>query len=272
MTFFHLAILALVQGVTEFLPVSSSGHLVLVPALTGWADQGLIIDVAVHVGTLGAVMVYFWRDLWEMTAGIGRLATGRRDAGAKQAGYLIIATLPLIAAGYYVNLHYAQLLRDPKIIAWATLGFGLVLYLTDRIGMTMRRMEHLGLPDALVIGLAQVLALIPGTSRSGITMSAARLMGFERGDAARFSLLLSIPAIIGAGTLKGWELVQAGDAQLTTDALLAALLAFTAALVSIAALMAWLRRATFTPFVLYRMVLGIFLLAFTYGFFPISGP
>lgn len=261
----HLAVLALVQGVTEFLPISSSGHLILVPVLTGWPDQGLVMDVAVHVGTLGAVMVYFWRDLWSMIGGVLRFPGESRDSGARLAGYVIVGTLPVIAAGYALNTVLPGGLRDPRIIAWATLGFGLVLYVADRFGMTFRRVEHIGLADAVIIGLAQVLALVPGTSRSGITMSAARLMGFERRDAARFSMLLSIPAILGAGTLKGLELYRAGDAELTAAALVGALMAFFAALLTIWGLMAWLRRATFTPFAVYRVILGVGLLAVTYN-------
>jgi len=258
-------VLALVQGITEFLPISSSGHLVLVPALAGWPDQGLIIDVAVHVGTLGAVMPYFWRDLWAMTAGLGRFVRGRNDAGARLAGLLVIATLPAVAAGYLLNRYYPGGIRGIEIIAWTTLGFGVLLYITDKIGMTVRRIEHLRLGDALIIGFAQALALIPGTSRSGITMTAARILGFERRDGARLSMLLSIPVIIGAGALKGWDLYKAGDAQLTGDALFAAGFSFLAALVAITALMAWLKRSSFTPFVIYRIFLGGFLLAVGYG-------
>jgi len=261
----HIAVLALVQGITEFLPVSSSGHLVLVPALTGWPDQGLIIDVAVHVGTLGAVMLYFWRDLWAMAAGLVGFARGRKDAGARLAALLAIATLPAVAAGYLLNTYYPGGIRGLEVIAWTTLGFGVLLFITDKIGMTVRRVEHLRLGDALIVGFAQTLALVPGTSRSGITMTAARVLGFERGETARLSMLLSIPVIIGAGALKGWDLYQAGDTQLTADAFLAAAIAFAAALVAIAGLMAWLKRSSFTPFVLYRICLGGFLLAVVYG-------
>ena len=234
---------------------------------TGWPDQGLVLDVAVHVGTLGAVMAYFWRDLWSMVAGLGRLTRGREDAGARLAGLVIVATIPVIAAGFVVNAYMYDDLRSLTVIAWTMLGFGIVLYVTDRLGMTVRRIEHTTLGDAVVIGLAQVLALVPGTSRAGITMSAARMLGLERTDAARFSMLLSIPAILGAGALKSWELYEAGDADLTADALIAAGLAFIAAWFAISLMMAWLRRATLTPFVVYRIVLGAFLLALAYGAF-----
>jgi undecaprenyl-diphosphatase len=262
----HLVVLALVQGITEFLPISSSGHLVLVPIFTGWPDQGLILDVAVHVGTLGAVMLYFWRDVIGMIKGFFMTLRGRPDSYAKMAGLIVLATIPVIIAGYALNKYGTGSLRSLTIIGWATLGFGIVLWITDKVGMTLRRIEHLGLGDVAIIGIAQVLALIPGTSRSGITMSAARMLGMERTDAARFSMLLSIPTIIGAGTLAGLELYQAGDARLTSDAMVAAGLAFITALIAIAVLMAWLKRASFTPFVIYRIILGCGLLGLSYGY------
>ena len=265
MPILHMAVLAVIQGITEFLPISSSGHLVLVPIIAGWPDQGLMLDVAVHVGTLFAVMLFFWRDLWAMTAGLAQLVRGKRSVGSRMAGQIIVATLPVVAAGFAVNAHYGDALRSMEVIGWATLGFGLLLWLGDRFGMTIRRIEHMGWGSAIVIGLAQTMALIPGTSRSGITITAARFFGFERRDAARFSMLLSIPTIMGAGTLKGLELYQSGNAQLTSDAMMAAGLAFIAALIAIAVMMAWLRRATFTPFVVYRIALGVALLALVYS-------
>jgi len=264
-TILHIVVLALVQGITEFLPVSSSGHLALVPIFTTWPDQGLMMDVAVHVGTLIAVLLYFWRDVFMMAFGLWRFLRGRKDPGAKLAGYIVLATIPVVIVGYYLNKQYPDALRSITVIGWATLGFGVLLFLTDRFGMTLRRIEHLRISDALIIGLAQVLALIPGTSRSGITMTAGRLIGMERPDAARFSMLLSIPAILGAGTLKIMELIERGDAQLTNAAVSAAGLAFIAALISISILMAWLKRSSFTPFVIYRVLLGGGLLAIAYG-------
>ncbi len=252
----QLIILAVVQGITEFLPISSSGHLILVPYFTGDADQGLVIDVALHVGTLGAVMLYLWRDIVRMLVGLGRGLRGRADPGGRLALQLVVATLPLVAAGYAASRYLGDALRSPEVIAWATLGFGILLWLADRAGMTVRRIEHLGYGGALFIGCSQVLALIPGTSRSGITMTAARILGFERSETARFSMLLSIPAIVASGTLQGLKLYQAGDAQLTVDAFVAAGLALVAALVAIACMMGWLRRASFLPFVLYRIALG----------------
>jgi undecaprenyl-diphosphatase len=264
-TLLQLAVLAVVQGITEFLPISSSAHLVLVPVLFKWSDQGLILDVAVHVGTLLAVMLYLWRELWGMAVGLARLARGRRDPGAVLFFYLVAGTIPVAVAGLLLHHYRPEGIRSVAVIAWTTLGFGIVLYVADRIGMTLRRIEHLKLSDAVVIGIAQVVSLIPGTSRSGITMTAARLLGMERPDAARFSMLLSIPANAGAGVLLGWDLYKSGDAQLTANAAIAAVLAFVCALVAIFLMMAWLKRATFTPFVVYRILLGGFLLAFAYG-------
>jgi undecaprenyl-diphosphatase len=260
----HLVVLSAVQGITEFLPISSSAHLILVPVFTGWRDQGLVIDVAVHVGTLGAVVLYFWRDLAQMIEGLVRTARGRRDDRATLVLNLIVATVPVLIAGFTLDEYAENLFRNVEIIGWATLGFGVALYLADRLNLRIRRIEHLSVRGALLIGLFQVLALIPGTSRSGITMTAARLLGIERADAARFSMLLSIPVIVGAGTLKGFDLYRAGDPMLTGAAAFAALIAFAFALVAIAALMAWLKRASFTPFVIYRIVLGVVLLYLVY--------
>ncbi len=266
MPILHIVVLAIVQGITEFLPISSSAHLILVPIVAGWPDQGLVMDVAVHVGTLGAVMLYFWRDVWTMLAGLGRLAKGRWDSGAKLAVMVVVGTIPVVAAGLVFDHLYPQGLRSIEVIGWTTLVFGILLYVADRCGLAVRRLEHIRYSDAVVIGISQVLALVPGTSRSGITMTAARILGFDRTDAARFSMLLSMPTILGAGILKGLELYQSADAQLTADAVTAAGLALVSALVAIAVMMAWLRRATFTPFVVYRVVLGVLLLAFAYGF------
>jgi undecaprenyl-diphosphatase len=266
LTTIHIVILALVQGITEFLPVSSQGHLILLPHLFRWPDQGLIVDVAVHVGTLGAVVLYLWRDVWRMTTGLARLMGGRRNPDATLALYVIAATVPVVIAGLALKRYYPEGIRDLAVVGWAMLGFGLVLWAADWVGMTVRRIEHMKFWDALFIGFAQVLALIPGTSRSGITMTAARILGMERPDAARFSMILSIPTIIGAGVLEGLELYQLGDAELTAAVFLAAALAFVAALLTIVVMMAWLQRASFTPFVIYRIGLGAFILGLAYGY------
>ena len=272
MPLFHIFILAVVQGLTEFLPVSSSGHLVLAWEYfdrAGWQvpeqtpSDRLILDVAGHVGTLFAVCAYFWRDIAQIVVGLTKILVGQTRPGARLAFHVVLATIPLVAAGYVFYLFkdsVAANLRDVQVIAWATIGFGVLLLVADRIGLTVRRVEHLGAGGALFIGVMQVLALIPGTSRSGITMTAARFLGFERAEAVRFSLLLSIPAILGAGTLTGLDLYRRTDAQLNFDALAAAAIAFVMAFLSIALMIRWLRHAGFLPFVIYRLFLGAALL------------
>ena len=218
MPIFQLVVLSAIQGITEFLPISSSGHLVLVPAFTGWADQGLIIDVAVHVGTLFAVMLYFWRDLWFMMRSCVTTIFSRdrvMDDNIRLALKLILATIPVVIAGFALNEFLKDGIRAVQVVGWATLIFGILLYVADRANMTVRKIEHISWRGAVFIGAMQILALIPGTSRSGITMTAARFLGIDRADASRFSMLLSIPVILGAGTLKGKELIESGDAQLT---------------------------------------------------------
>lgn len=272
MTLQHIILLAVVQGITEFLPISSSGHLILAPALTGSPDQGLLVDVAVHVGTLTAVLIYFWRDVFAMLGGFVRLFTGRINAGARLAIHIVLATIPVVAVGFYLKVSgIEEQLRSVEIIAWTTLGFGILLWIADKVGMTINRLEHMRWGGALFIGLAQVLALIPGTSRSGITMTAARFMGYERSDAAQFSMLMSIPVILGAGLLAGIDLHQAGNIALNQDVLLAAGLSFLTALIAIAVLMSWLKRSSFTPFAIYRILLGggLLIWLYVYGGVPL---
>jgi len=266
-TLIHILTVALVQGITEFLPISSQAHLILVPHATGWCDQSLVMDIAVHLGTLFAVVLYFWRDCLGLARGAGAALRGRMDSPeARLALHVVIAALPAIAAGYAVHEWAGASLRSLTVIAWMTLLFGLVLWAADRWGARTRRLTELSWGRALIIGCAQVIALVPGTSRSGVTMTAARMLGFERDEAARFSLLIAIPVILGAATLAGLELAEAGNVQLTAAAALAAGLALVAALGAIAAMMRWLARASFAPFVIYRVILGIVLLTAVYGF------
>jgi len=265
----HVAVLALARGVTEFLPVGSSADLAVVAPLAAWLDRGARVDLAVHLGVLGAVAVYLWRDLWTMAGGTVRYLSGRRDAvGARLAFQLAVASVPILAAGFLLERHVPGGLASPRVVGWSMLGFGVVLWLADRVGMTIRRVEHLSVGDAVVIGIAQAAALVPGAGRAVVTMSAARILGLERIDAARFSLLLAIPALLGLVVAKGVALAASPAAPLTVGVLLAAALAFAAALAGIAFLMAWLRRATFTPFALYRVVVGGALLGLGYGWGP----
>lgn len=261
MDWLNLLVLAVVQGITEFLPISSSAHLILVPQLFGWADQGLAIDIAVHLGTLLAVMTYFHGEVRRLIVGGLNLVTGRADGDTRLLLQIVVATIPVVVLGALLKGVVAGELRSPLIIAATTIGFGVVLYFADRKGDAAERtLAGMTYRDALLIGLFQALALIPGVSRSGITMTAALFLAFSRTEAARFSLLLSIPTIIAAGVLGGLELWQSGDATLQADAVYAAAFSFVAALLAIWAMMAWLKRFSFTPFVIYRLVLGAFLL------------
>lgn len=252
-----ILVLAIVQGITEFLPISSSGHLILVPQFFCWPDQGLTLDVAAHVGTLVAVLVYFWRDVANMAGGLIKLAQGKRDPRTRLVWLLLIASVPALIIGFALDTWAGDALRDYRIIAGTLIGFGILLYIADRYGLTVRRLEHLTWKSALAIGILQCLAFIPGTSRSGITMTMARFMGYERQEAARFSFLLSIPTISAAGLYKGIQLVQEGNTAEIERALMMAGFSAIAGFFAIVFMMYWLRRASFAPFVIYRILLGI---------------
>lgn len=265
MLLLQIVVLAVVQGITEFLPISSSGHLILVPIFADWPDQGLAMDGAVHLGALGAVVIYFWRDVWAMAAGLGRQLTGQNNPGARLFWQVVLGTIPVVIAGYLLKTMAAtDALRSIAVIGWAMIIGGIALWVADRFCMRVKTVAHLPYGEAMVIGIAQILALIPGTSRSGITMTAARALGYERAEGARFSLLLSIPTTLAAGVLLSLDIYESGNAALTESALIAAGLSFVSALIALALMMAWLKRASFTPFVIYRLILGVVLLAVAY--------
>lgn len=267
MSLFHLLLVAVIQGLTEFLPVSSSGHLILLPNLTGMADQGQAIDVAVHVGTLGAVILYFWADVREALSGLPRLLTGRIDTpGAKLAWLLIIATVPVILVGLALKLTgLDDALRSVTVIGWAMLLFGLVLWWADQKGAATHETADWSLRHAWVLGLWQAVALIPGTSRSGIVITGARALGYARPDAARISMLMSIPTILASGMLLGAEVVGEADWDLLKYAAIGAVFAFASALLALALMMRLLRSVSFTPYVVYRVLLGVFLIWWGYS-------
>ncbi len=267
MPLFQLLLVALIQGVTEFLPVSSSGHLILLPGLTGMDDQGQLIDVAVHVGTLGAVVVYFWRDVRIGLLGLPRLLLGKVDTpGARLALGLIIATIPVIVAG--AVLHFTGLsdaMRSVTVIGWTMLIFGIVLYWADQTGASDRTTADWSAKDALIMGCWQAISLIPGTSRSGITITGARRLGYAREDSARLAMLMSIPTILASGILLGAEVAIDANTAAMRDGAIAALFAFFAALLALTLMMRLLRSVSFTPYVIYRIALGIVLLVYAYG-------
>lgn len=267
MTLFQLILVALIQGITEFLPISSSGHLILLPELTGMADQGQVIDVAVHVGTLFAVVIYFWSDVRVGLAGVPRMLSGKTDTyGSKLAFLLMIATIPAVLFGLILNLTgWSDEMRSMKVIGWTMLLFGLFLYWADQKGGTARQDTDWNLRDAVKMGLWQAVALIPGTSRSGICITAGRMLGYDRADAAKIAMLMSIPIIFASGTLLGIEIARDADMQAARNGAIAAGLAFVSALLALSLMMRLLKSVSFTPYVIYRIILGAVLLWIAYS-------
>ena len=258
----QLITLAIIQGLTEFLPVSSSGHLVLTSNFLGWKDQGLKIDVAVHVGTLGAVIFYLREDWKKMTRGVFECVQGNRNEGATLAIFVFIASLPVFLSGFTLAWLIQGGLRDPMIIGWAFIIFGVLLFLSDKYGDQTKSVNQMSWKDALKIGLAQAFAIIPGTSRAGVTITMARFLGYGRRESARFSMLLSVPAILGAATLLSLDLIRSQQSFFEFSTALAAGTSFLTALIAIYLMMGWLRRQTYTPFVLYRVLIGVVILFF----------
>lgn len=265
MTLVQVVVLAVIQGLTEFLPVSSSAHLILGSKAFGWPDQGLVFDVATHLGTLLAVFVYFRRELAAMLRACLIAPRDEPDREHRRmALYLALASLPALLGGALFHDLVEQHLRDIRVIAWATVGFGLLLWLADATGRRSRGLAQMTPGRALLIGLAQALALVPGTSRSGITITAGRFLGFAPEAAARFSFLLAIP-VIGAAGGYGAMRVATGDAPIQwSDFLLALAVSAAAGWVCIAAFLALLRRVGLFPFVLYRLALGLVLIWLVY--------
>lgn len=266
MPLFQLILIAVIQGLTEFLPISSSGHLILLPNLTGLADQGNVIDVAVHVGTLFAVILFFWSDVKIALAGTGRLIRGRVDtAGAFLALCLAIATVPVVLVGLVLHMTgLSDALRSITVIGWAMLIFGVYLYWADQNGAQDRTADKWSIKHAAIMGLWQAVALIPGTSRSGITISAARQLGYARHDAAKLAMLMSIPTILASGVVQGADIALNGNIAAARDGAIAAGFAFVAALLALGLMMKLLRTVSFTPYVIYRVALGLVLLWIAY--------
>jgi undecaprenyl-diphosphatase len=259
-------LLGVIQGVTEFLPISSSAHLILAPRAFGWRDQGLAFDIAAHLGTLLAVLVYFRRDLAEIAVAGWR--RGPRDAEGKGrlAWGLLLGTLPVAVAGLLLQDLIATTARDALLVAATSIAYGSLLGWVDRVASRRRGLEGLGYRAALLIGAAQALALVPGTSRSGITITAALLLGFDRPAAARFSFLLSVPA---GFLVLAKDVLDIARGQVPLEALPAMLVGFTAAAISgylvIAGFLAWLRRGSLMAFAVYRVLLGLLILGFWSG-------
>lgn len=284
MTFLQMLIIAVVQGITEFLPISSSGHLILVPVFTGAADQGPMIDIAVHVGSLLAIIVYFFKDVFGLAR--GGFATVGIGAGTKEARewrnlflWIVLGTIPAVIAGFAIKTgmlngfvantfgieivdgDLLDSIRFTDLVATNLIFYGILLGLADHFGKEEKTFEQMTWRDGLLVGLAQALALVPGTSRSGVTMTAARFLGYGRFEAARFSFLLSIPAVAGAGILIVPDLLEA-DGDLLMEAIITGGMTFVAAFLTMAFLMNFLKRASMMVFVLYRVAMGCALFYF----------
>ena len=259
MTLIQIIVLSLIQGLTEFLPVSSSAHLILGSKVFDWPDQGLVFDVATHLGTLLAVLVYFRKDLWRMLQ--PWLDRSRGDERSRKLGLtLIVASIPAIIAGGLLHGWVESALRDTQVIALTTIGFGLLLWWADARFARNRVLADMNMKFGVLIGLAQMLALVPGTSRSGITITMGRMLGFDADSAARFSFLLSIPIIAAAGGYGVLRMLM-HDAPIDWFQFgLAIVLSALAGWLCIAAFLALLQRVGLLPFVIYRLMLGVVLL------------
>jgi len=260
-TTLQIVVLAIVQGLTEFLPISSSGHLVLVPYLVEWTDQGLAFDVAVHFGSLIAVCAFFREDIMGLLRGGVRILGG--DLSSPQS-YMALAialgTIPAAVAGLAFASWIEDNLRDPSIIVYTLAGYGILMALADRYAKRDKGMADVRIRDAVIIGLAQALALVPGTSRSGVTITAGRLLGFERQDAARFSFLLSAPVILLATVYKGGQLILGDTSVPWGELALGAVVSAIVAYISIEFFMRFVSRIGLAPFAVYRLALAALIL------------
>lgn len=262
---FQIVVLALIQGLTEFLPISSSAHLILPAEVLGWQDQGLAFDVAVHFGSLIAVVSYFRKDIWVLIRdGLGGFTEGRFTDEGRLAWLIVLATIPVGLVGLIFKDFIEAHLRSAAVIATTTIGFGILLWWADVRGVRTQTLAQLNWKKALLIGMAQVLALIPGTSRSGITMTAGLMLGMKREAAARFSFLMSIPAIALPAMLLTYDLL-ALETVPWADILLGTVLSFISAYLCIHFFLQFISRIGMAPFAIYRLILGAALIWMIWG-------
>ena len=269
MSTLQLIWLAIVQGLTEFLPVSSSGHLILFAEFTSFPDQGIAVDIALHIGSLLAVLLYFHKTFWAMIKGVSQnyFLPDFNNSGNRLAYLLLIASLPALCVGFLLRNYGMEWARHPALIGSTILFYGLLLYAADKFGATSRQISDLTIKDALFIGLAQCLALIPGTSRSGITMTMARILGINRSESAKFSMLLSVPTILAAGLLEGYRMYIRGNHTEFLWTIDAILYSFIASVMVIFIMLKWLKKSTYLTFVIYRIILGLSLIIYSFAFF-----
>jgi len=261
MTELQVIVLAIVQGLTEFLPISSSGHLVLVPAFLGWADQGLAFDVAVHFGSLIAVLLFFRKDVHGLLrGGVQVLGANVKTIESRMALGIGLGTIPAAIAGLLFADWIAANLRSPTVIVYTLSGYAILMVLADRYGRKSRDIASVQVKDAVLVGIAQALALVPGTSRSGVTISAAMALGFERQDAARFSFLLAVPVILLATLYSLYGLLTANILVAWEPLAIGVLVSAIVAYASIEFFMRFVSRIGLLPFAIYRLVLAAVIL------------
>jgi len=265
MTIYEIIILAIIQGLTEFLPISSSAHLILPEQILGWKSHGLAFDVAVHVGSLLAVMIYFRNDIVRLAiAWLSKGFSKTQSVDSRLAWWIIIGTIPAGLFGFLMKDWIALNARSALIIATTTIVFGLLLWYADAKASQRKTINQITLKDTVLIGIAQAMAIIPGTSRSGVTMTAGLMLGLNRESAARFSFLLSMPIILAAGLFSALDLV-AQETSVNWSALLyGAAFSFVAAFLCIHLFLSFISRIGMFPFVVYRLVLGVVLLLFVF--------
>ena len=252
-------LIGIIQGVTEFLPISSSGHLVLFAQLTNWEDQGLFTDIAVHFGTLFAVMIYLRKDIYYFLTNIFQFKFLEDQIILK----IILATLPAIILGYFIYDYVSLYFRNIQLIALSSIVFAIILFFADKVKMKSQSWNKITYKEALFVGLFQILAFIPGASRAGVTITGARLLGYDRVNAARFSMILSIPIILASMTLSFINLFNEEYVRVNIyQSFSAALVAFITALLSIIFLIRFIRNSSFNIFIIYRIILGITLMIF----------
>lgn len=257
-----IIILSLVQGITEFLPISSSAHLIIIPEFFLNIDSSRGFDVSLHFGSLLAVIYYLKKDLMKIISDTIYLKIN--NEGFIILKNLIISTIPVIIVGFLVHINNFDIIRSIEVIGWTTLIFGILLGIADRNLKVVKYFKSLNLKDALLIGIAQILAIIPGTSRSGIVITAGLYMGFSRFDASKYSLLLSIPVIIAATTLESINLFIEKGFFFNNEMIMGIILSFCVALITIRLFMKWINKTSLKIFVAYRIMLGILILIYAY--------
>lgn len=266
----QLIVIGVVYALVEILPIGAAAQFAWVQ---GWGDflglasvpNHLALSLGFHLGLLLATALYFWRDIGDMAEGLVRLAKGKRDPGARLVFQLITAALPMIAAVIGAQHLGTQPWRSPMVLAWVALVVSILLLVFDRACMTVKRIEHAGYGDVIILGVAQALALVPGVGRIAVVIAVARMLGYEREDAARFAFLISIPTLIAASAWNGYGLVQAGQVFPTQMVMLATGVTLVTGLFVLSMLMTWLRRSTFMAFALYRLAISVNLFAFAYN-------